>query len=99
MAEPIYKMFAGRATEAWYALDEREQNELLKQVGYALEAVGGRRVMSCDSSWANEAYQFFGIEEFPDLEAVQAFTRALVQLDWYRYMEGLSLLGTKWGGM
>ena len=37
-------------------------------------------------------------EEFPDIEAVQKHAEDLMELDWYRYIEGVSILGTEWEG-
>jgi hypothetical protein len=38
----------------------------------------------------------FGVEEFPDIEAVQKHAELLNEIDQYRYIEGISVLGTKW---
>ena len=38
----------------------------------------------------------FGLDEFPDIEAVQKFTELLHEQDHFRYIEGVSMLGTKW---
>lgn len=37
----------------------------------------------------------FGVEEFPDTEAVQRQTRDLIDLDWFRYVESSRILGTR----
>jgi hypothetical protein len=34
------------------------------------------------------------VEEFPDLEAVQQHTKLLEELNWMRYVEAETLLGT-----
>jgi hypothetical protein len=36
-----------------------------------------------------------GVEEFPNIEAVQKYMAALHELNWDRYTEATSLLGTK----
>ena len=46
-------------------------------VDEALRKVGGKRVLLCDSSWASEESPIFGVEESPDIEAVQQFARLL----------------------
>jgi hypothetical protein len=35
------------------------------------------------------------VEEFPDIEAVQKHTAELDELDWFRYVESMTLLGFK----
>jgi hypothetical protein len=53
-------------------------------------------VLLCNSEWSNEQWSGFGVEEFPDIEAVQQFSRALSELNWGRYLTGITTLGTKW---
>ena len=96
MAQPIYKLFMGRFLEAWYQLPQEEQNRLLAKLNEALEKVGGKRPVLCDSSWSSDQWSFAGIEEFPNLEAVQQYTAVLRELNWFRYCESTNVLGTKW---
>lgn len=46
--------------------------------------------------WSAEQWALFGVEEFPDIEAVQRHTELLFALEWSRYMKGVSMLGTQW---
>jgi hypothetical protein len=96
MAGPIYKAFRVRFTEAWYQLSQEEQNSLLERNSESLKKAGGKPVMGCDSSWSSEQWPFFGVQEFPDIEAVQKHTAQLNEFNWFRYIESESLLGTKW---
>jgi hypothetical protein len=97
MAGPIYKLWMLKLTEAWYQLSEEEQNNHLARINEALEKAGGKTIITCSSAWSSEEWQGFGLEEFPDIEAVQKHTEVLLmELDHYRYMECTSLLGTKW---
>ena len=91
----VYKLFLGRPTEAWYQLSEEEQADLMDKVTGLLEQAGGKTVILCDSSWSSEQWQFFGMEEFPDIAAVQKHTADLNELDWLRYVESMTLLGSK----
>jgi hypothetical protein len=99
MAGPIYKLYMGKMTEAWYQLSEDEQNSLLAKVDEARTKAGGKVVVACNPLWASEQYQWFGVEEFPDIEAVQKHAEDLGELDWYRYIEGSSMLGTTMEGL
>ncbi len=96
MAGPIYKLFLGKMSEAWYQLSQEEQADLLAKVEEALEKVGGKSTLVCDSSWTSEQWPFFGVEEFPDIEAVQKHAELLNELNWLRYIEGMSVLGTEY---
>ena len=92
---PIFKFWQATFNEAWYQLSTEEQGQRLAKVQAALEQVGGKAVVLCDSSWSNEEWSGFGVEEFPDIEAVQKHTQLLNELNWNRYLRGTSMLGTK----
>jgi len=92
---PIYKFWQATFNEAWYQLSKEEQGQRLAKVQAALEQVGGKVVVLCDSSWSNEEWSGFGVEEFPHIEAVQKHTQLLNELNWNRYLRGTSMLGTK----
>ena len=96
MAQQIYQLWRARFTEAWYQLSHDEQRSLMAQVGEALTQVGGKSVVLCMSAWADEHWQGFGVEEYPDLAAVQQHSQRLMELNWYRYVESQSTLGTAW---
>ena len=97
MAQPIYKLWQAKWTDAWYQLSPDEQQHLSGQVEEALAQVGGKRVLVCASAWSNEAWLAFGVEEFPDLEAVQKHSQLLAELNWFRYIESITTLGTSFG--
>lgn len=86
MAGPIYKMFRARWKEPWFALSKEERDALSAKVIDALKQVGGRSLVFCDSGWSSEQWWGFGVEEFPDLEAVQKHAQMLQELDWLRYV-------------
>ena len=97
MAE-IYKVYTGKFTHAWYALNQAERDALLKKIGALLDQVGGEVIVLCDSSWASEQSQFFGVEKFPNIEAVQKHSQLLYESNWPNYLETTTTLGTKWEG-
>jgi hypothetical protein len=37
----------------------------------------------------------FGVEAFPDIEAVQKYTALLNEFNWFRYSESITLLGSE----
>ena len=94
MTGPIYKMFRVGGKEAWYQLSKEQQDALFAKLAEARQSVNGKVVISCDSSWNSEQWLFWGVEEFPSLEAVQEFARCLMEMNWFRYVESDMLLGT-----
>jgi hypothetical protein len=95
MAQPIYKLFMAKPSQSGYTVAQEEQQKVFAKVEEALEKVGGKRVISCDSGWASEQWVFWGVEEFPDIEAVQKYTELLNELNWFQYVDSFTLLGTK----
>jgi hypothetical protein len=94
MAQPIYKLWQGRFTEAWHQLSEQEQQRLMAAVMEALKTVGAKDLVTCDASWSSERWPFFGVVEYPDLEAVQRHDQILTDLKWLRYIDSRTTLGT-----
>ena len=84
MAGPIYKLFMLKLTEAWYQLSEEERNRRGAEVAASLERAGGKSVIDCNSAWSSEEWLAFGVQEFPNIEAVQKHAQDLTDLDWYR---------------
>ena len=95
MSQPIYKMFMFRNTEAYYQASEEERNEVLGKVDAAFQKVGGKRLVWCNSYWCADQWQVFGVEVFPDIEAVQQYSQAMNEVNLSRYVESVSLLGTE----
>ena len=95
MSGPIYHFWRCRFTEAWYELPKQEQDDLMAKIQAAFQFVGGKSTLTCSSAWASEEVQFWGVEELPDLEAVQKLAELQTQLNWYRYVDSQTLLGTK----
>ena len=93
MVQPIYKLWQGRPTEAWHRLPQEEQQRLLGKVMDALSRAGGKELVACSAAWSNERWPLFGLEEFPDLEAVQRHTQMLMDLNLARYIDSRTTLG------
>ncbi len=95
MAKPIYKLFVAKPSQASYKLSQEEQQKIFAKIEEALEKVGGKQIISCDSGWASEQWTFWGVEEYPDIEAVQKYTEMLNELNWFQYVDSFTVLGTK----
>lgn len=97
MAKKIYKIFQAKPKEAWYQLSQEERDALMSKISEALESVGGKSIVTCSSVWSSEQYILFGVAEYPDIEAVQKHSEILWNMNWFRYVESTSTLGTKLG--
>jgi hypothetical protein len=95
MTQPIYRGYIGRRTEAWHQLPPEKKEGLLTALREGMAKFGVKQVIFCNSSWATEQYEFFGVDEFPDLEALQKFQAFQEEINWFRYVQGTTTLGTK----
>jgi hypothetical protein len=96
--QSIYKLYMMKPKEAWYSLSKAEQRRIIAQDAEIshrmMEKHGGRSVVACDCFWSTEDWLLFGVEEYPNIEAVQSSTRALREMGWFKYFESRIVLGT-----
>lgn len=95
ISEPIYKFFTGRFLPDWYQLSKEEQDSILAKLHEALEKLGAKTTIHCNTYWSTDQWMWAGVEEFPNIEAVQKYMATLQELNWPRYAEGSSVLGMK----
>ena len=96
MSKPVYLLVLGQGIrEAWYQLSEEDQKNLWSKVEEADKRAGAKRIIFCDSRWADEGLFDWGVIEYPDMEAYQKKVEELEKLDWWRYFSAKTILGTK----
>jgi hypothetical protein len=95
---PIYQLYMIRSNPAaaanLAALGEEGIQKFWKQVGESAVRLGGVYVLHCNSYWANEDYDSFGIVAWPNVEARQAHAKDLQNLGFSRYVNAFTILGT-----
>ena len=94
MSQPIYKVYMAHLTEAGYQLTREEQGAFLAKHKELANKLGIKTILTCDSSWMSEEHLFWGVEEYPNMEALHAFHAALNEMNWFRYVKASTLLGT-----
>jgi len=95
MAQPIYKVWLMKPKDAYYKLSPEERDKMQTKSAEALKKVGAESVVGCYSVWCSENWMGFGVEKFPDYEAVRKHSQLLLEMDWYNYIESTSYLGTE----
>jgi hypothetical protein len=96
MEGPIYKFARIRFIEAWYQLSQSERDKLLAKLEELKKQFGVTTGPVCDISWSNERWSAFVVEVFPDMASVQKYNAGLVEVDWFRYVDVETILGTAW---
>jgi hypothetical protein len=95
MEQPIYKLWMMRYTDAWYKLSPEEQQKHLAKIEESLKKVGGELLMMRVSVWASEEWLGWGVEKYPNLEALQQHAMTLYAMNHFHYVEGVSHLGVE----
>ena len=92
MSQPIYRFYRGTFTNAWHQLSQEERDNIAKEMGKAFEEQGIKNLGQYRTFWSSE-YSYFGLEEFPNVEAVQKWRETMDR--WSEYFELESMLGIK----
>ena len=92
--KPIYKFWFSKPKKAWWQLSEDERNEIGKKIDKKAEEVGAKTIITCTPYWSNEEWAMMGVQEFPDIEAVQEFAVFLWETN-ARYVESKTYLCTR----
>ena len=95
MAQPVYKVWLMKYTESWYKLTTEEQNKIMAQIEESLKQVGAELIILCASVWSSEEWFAWGVEKYPDIEAVQKHAENLFRMNWYQYIDSKTYLGTE----
>ena len=86
MSKPIYHLVVTNNNVArnlaWNALPETERKALEDQESAAMDAVGAKVILVCDSAWADEMHPWWGVVRYPDLEARIEETRTNRKIGW-----------------
>ncbi len=97
MSKPVYLLFQVHGfTEAWYQLSKEEQNNLWSKSEEIDKSIGAKRSSRAILVGQMRAALFWGVEEYPDMDAYQKNIEELEKLEWWRYISAKSILGTKW---
>ena len=97
MAEkkPIMRLYFAKLKEAWYEQSEEEMMEFMRKDQENLNALGCT-FTTYDLRWSTEKWQFVGVEEWPNIEALEKrgkFEKEEAQL--FRYVESKTYVGTR----
>lgn len=98
MDTPLYKLYLFKRTARYFALPTDQYQEIRARMSKRAKELGIRDLFNASMSWSNERYEFFGVELYPSLEAVQAYTQTMSALGYFQYIEGESFLGIPMDG-
>jgi hypothetical protein len=97
MAEnrPIIRFYFAKIKEAFFNLSDEEKMAFMRKDRGNLDELGCK-FETIDCRWSNEEWQFIGIEEWPNLEAIEKRAKfEKEELQTFRYVESKTILGTR----
>lgn len=95
MAAPIYKVWFMKYKEPWFKLTTEEQEKLMAKNVESMKQVGAESIVMCIGVWASEEWLGWGVEKYPDLDALQNHTMNLFNLNWFEYIDSKTYLGSE----
>ena len=97
MAGTIYKLWMTRGhTEAKRQLSKEEWADIRTEREEVIKKVGGKNIVIAYTRWCSDEWVAFGVDEFPNIEALQEATGLWEKMDLFRYYDSVSLLGSEW---
>lgn len=94
-SKPIMRLMFVKMKDAFHRLPEEDKAAFMQRDRQNLDSLGMRAISMIDCRWSNEAWDFIGVEEWPNIEAMEQraqFERE--QLETYRFTESQSFVGT-----
>ena len=67
----IIRLVFAKIKPAYHKLSEEEQQEFMRKDREKMESLGYKLHFMLDCSWSTEEWQFIGIEEWPNMEAIK----------------------------
>jgi haloalkane dehalogenase len=77
MSEPIYKFFTGRFLPDWYELSKEEQNSLLAKLHEALEKLGAKTTIRCNTYWSTDHWAYRNQQRVRAIAYMETFVAPL----------------------
>jgi hypothetical protein len=77
-------------------LSEEERKKIEAKRIESLDSAGGKLLLAANCEWSSGQWQFFGLEEFPDAEAVHRYMAKQYEVGFRQHVETKLVLGTRW---
>lgn len=91
--QPVYKLYLMKQTLAAITAAPEMRADYLKKHDAFLAETGGKVLLVCNMVWSNEQYEYFGLEVFPNLQALITYHEKLQSIGWFAYFDSKSYLG------
>ena len=94
-SKPIVRLFFARIKKAFIDLSDEEKAVFMRKDRENLDELGMKAVTMVDCSWSNEEWDYVGVEQWPNKEAIEKREKfEKEELEIFKYVESKTLLGT-----
>ena len=93
--KPIIRLFFAKIKEEFTKLPEEEKIAFMSKDRENLDELGMKAVSMIDCSWSNDEWDYIGVEQWPNKEAIvkrEIFEKE--ELEIAKYVESKTYLGT-----
>jgi hypothetical protein len=94
MSKPVYKLYLVKPRLEAVMLPAEQQQSLNGKTTEILAQVGGKSLIDGEI-WSDEQYQYFGVEQFPNWQALREQNRRLRDMNLFQYMESETFMGVE----
>lgn len=93
--KPVVRLFFAKMKQEFLDLPEDEKIAFMSKDRENLDALGMKAVSMIDCSWSNDEWDYIGVEEWPNMEAIEKrekFEKEALKV--FKYVESKTYLGT-----
>ena len=94
-SKPIIRLFFAKIKEEFTKLSEEEKMAFMIKDRENLDKLGMKAVSMIDCSWSNDEWDYIGVEQWPNKEAIikrEKFEKEELEIS--KYVESKTYLGT-----
>ena len=94
-SKPIIRLFFAKIKKTFIDLPEEEKIAFMSKDRKNLDELGMKAVKMVDCSWSNEEWDYIGVEEWPNINAIKKREKfENEELEINKYVESKIYLGT-----
>lgn len=98
MDTPLYKLYLFKRAPQYFATPPERMAEIRAKMDQRMRDLGIHDLFNAQMAWSNERYEYFGVEYYPNLAAVQEYARCMMELGYFQFVESESFLGLPMDG-
>lgn len=93
MDTPLYKLYLFRRNAKFYETPAPVYRAIRDQMDARQRELGIRDLFNAEMAWSNEKFEYFGVEFYPNEQALRAYTLCLMETGFYQFIDSESYLG------